>query len=92
MSNRLVRHSSRYNGPSGDSRPAAEIFAGIEAREVQTQECIDRLNLAMDDVLKNVTLSSFDARVAIVKGTAIEWLMKHDLEFAELAGRRKDNG
>ena len=39
MSNRIVKHSSRYNGPAGASRPAAEIFAGIEA-EHSRRNCI----------------------------------------------------
>ena len=36
MSNRIVKHS---NGPAGASRPAAEIFAGIEA-EHSRRNCI----------------------------------------------------
>lgn len=50
MSNRIVKHSSRYRGPAGDSRPEAEIFAGIEARAQQAQLYKDKLLAAMDEV------------------------------------------
>ncbi len=61
MSNRTVKHSSRYKGPAGDSRPSAEIFAGIEARAQQAIEYKNKLLSAMDDAMENATLMSWES-------------------------------
>ena len=83
MSNRIIKHSSRYKGPAGDSRPAAEIFGGIEAREKQTQKFEKILTDAFDSVLRSATLSDPEDRISIVWDAAVQWRVKHDLEFAE---------
>ena len=81
MSNRIVRHSSRYKGPAGDSRPAAEIFDGIEARAQQAEPFRARLIGAMNDIRDNMTLTSLDGRVEAVREIVIDWLAKNHPEF-----------
>lgn len=85
MSNRIVRHSSRYNGPMGDSRPPAEIFDGIEARAKQSEPFVARLIAAMDDMRDNMTLTSPDGRVEAVRGIVIDWLFKNHPDFIDKA-------
>lgn len=87
MSNRTVKHSSRYKGPAGDSRPAAEIFAGAEARSKQMYPYVDRLEFAMRDLLKNATLTSFEGRLDAIRMMTIDFLTQNDLDFAERARR-----
>ena len=85
MSNRIVKHSSRYKGPAGDSRPAAEIFAGIEARAQQAQLYRDKLLVVMDEIMEKADLMMWESRAALVRETAIDWLIKNDPDFAERA-------
>ena len=87
MSNRIVKHSSRYKGPAGDSRPAAEIFAGIEARAQQEQLYRDRLLAAMDEIMEKADLMVWESRAELVRKTAIDWLIKNDPDFAEMAAQ-----
>ena len=81
MSNRLVKHSSRYKGPAGDSRPASEIFAGIEARAQENAGIHTALTAALDIALKSRQHASFDDRIALIKGVCRDWLFKNDPEL-----------
>lgn len=83
MSNRAVKHSSRYQGPAGDSRPAAEIFSGIEEREKEAEQFQEMLMAAFDTVFRSMTLSSPEDRILMIWYAALEWRMKHDIEFRE---------
>ena len=85
MSNRIVKHSSRYKGPMGDSRSPAEIFAGIEARAKQAEPFRARLTAAMDDIMQNMTLTSWEGRAETVRELTIGWLFKNHPEFMEQA-------
>lgn len=87
MSNRIVRHSSRYQGPMGDSRPPAEIFAGIEARRKQAEEYAARLRALMDETMRDATLMRWESRAALVRDVAVDWLTENDPDFAERAGK-----
>lgn len=83
MNNRIVRHSSRYKGPMGDSRPPDEIFSGIEARHRQAQEYVDRLRALMDEIMSDATLMRWESRAWLVRETVIDWLKDNDPDFAE---------
>lgn len=87
MSDRIVRHSSRYQGPMGDARPPAEIFAGIEARNTQVEEYATRLWALMDEIMRNATLMMWESRAALVRDVVVDWLTKNDPDFAERAGK-----
>lgn len=87
MSDRIVKHSSRYKGPAGDSRPASEIFAGIEARKKQAEQFEEMLMAAFDAVWRSATLPSPDDRILIVWYAAVKWREEHDVEFAEMVQR-----
>lgn len=87
MSNRVVKHSGRYKGPAGDSRPAAEIFAGMEARSNQAEPFAARLKTAMDDVRDNMTLTSPDGRVEAVKEIVVDWIFKNHPDFIDRAAQ-----
>lgn len=87
MSNRIVKHSSRYKGPAGDSRPEAEIFAGIEARAQQEQLYRDKLLAVMDEIMEKANLMMWESRAELVRKTAIDWLIKNDPDFAERAAQ-----
>jgi hypothetical protein len=83
MSDRIVKHSSRYKGPAGDSRPAAEIFAGIAARDQESKHFTEALIAAFDTVWRSATLHSPEARIELIWETTLDWRMMHDIEFAE---------
>lgn len=83
MSNRIVKHSSRYQGPMGDSRAPAEIFAGIEARAVQQREYTNRLIALMDEIMRDATLMMWESRADLVRGAVIDWLEKNDPRLTE---------
>lgn len=87
MNNRIVKHSSRYKGPAGDSRPEAEIFAGIEARAQQEQLYRDKLLAVMDEIMEKANLMMWESRAELVRETAIDWLIKNDPDFAERAAQ-----
>lgn len=78
MSDRIVNHSSRYKGPAGDSRPAAEIFAGIEAREVENDAVQKELIAAIENTLSNRKLASFEGRIQLIRNTFVDWLFEND--------------
>jgi hypothetical protein len=78
VSNRIIKHSSRYHGPAGDSRPSVEIFAGIEARNQQAQEYREEMISIMDGIMENANLMSPEGRLALIRETAIDWLYEHD--------------
>lgn len=84
-----VKHSNRYKGPAGDSRPPAEIFAGIEARAQQAAEYKNKLLAAMDDVMDNAKLMSWESRVDLVRDATYDWLVANDPDFAERAKANK---
>lgn len=84
MSERLVCHSQRYSGPAGDSRPAKEIFGGMESRSKQADEFAEKLTTTMNDVLENATEMSATARIELVKSVAFEWILDHDIEMREM--------
>lgn len=86
MSDRVVRHSGRYQGPSGDARPPAEIFAGIEARHKQATEYADRLRALLDEIMRDATLMMWESRAALVRDVTVDWLTENDPDFAERAG------
>lgn len=81
MSNRIVKHSSRYKGPMGDSRPPEEIFAGIEARIKQAEPFQARLLAAMDDIMANMTMTSWEGRAEMVRKITIDWLFANHPDF-----------
>ena len=83
MSNRTVKHSSRYQGPMGDSRAPAEIFAGIEARAVQQREYAERLTALMDEIMRDATLMMWESRADLIRSVVIDWLEKNDPRFGE---------
>jgi hypothetical protein len=85
MNNRIVKHSSRYSGPAGDSRPPAEIFAGIAAREKQATEYADRLRALLDEIMRDATLMMWESRAQLVRNVVVEWLTENDPDFAERA-------
>lgn len=87
MSDRIVRHSGRYQGPMGDARPSAEIFAGIEARCKQAEEYATRLWALMDEIMRDATLMMWESRAALVREVAVDWLTNNDPDFAERAGK-----
>ena len=87
MSERLVCHSQRYTGPAGDSRPAKEIFDGMESRSKQADEYAEKLTTAMNDVLENATELSANGRIELVKNVAFEWILKHDIELRDRVER-----
>ena len=89
MSNRIVKHSSRYKGPMGDSRPPAEIFKGIEQRAQQAKTYQTKLLAVMDEIMDNATLMSWEGRADLVRDTAIEWLVINHPDFAERAEQLK---
>lgn len=82
MSDRIVKHSNRYTGPAGDSRPTAEIFAGIEARTQQAGPFMQRLIFAMDDIMENMTLTSTHGRADMIRDIMIDWLYEHHPDYA----------
>lgn len=86
---RMVKHSSRYKGPMGDSRPPAEIFAGMEAREKQAEVFRQRLLAVMDDIMANMTLSSFEGRAEMIREVMRGWLFASHPEFMELEGEKR---
>ena len=92
MSNRIVKHSSRYKGPAGDSRPEAEIFAEIEARAQQAQLYKGKLLAVMDETMEKADLMMWESRAALVRETAIDWLIKNDPDFAERAAQAEEGG
>ena len=79
MSNRIVEHSSRYTGPAGDSRPAKEIFAGMEARSREAEVALSGFHGYLDKIMSDMPLSSHPCRVEAIKDAFISWWMKHDL-------------
>lgn len=83
----MVRHSSRYHGPMGDSRPPAEIFAGIEARHKQAEEYSARLRALMDEIMRDATLMMWESRASLVREVAVDWLTENDPDFADRAGK-----
>lgn len=83
MSNRIIKHSSRYKGPMGDSRSPAEIFAGIEARAQQAQECQATLIVTMDGIMENAKLITWESRLNLIRETVVDWLIENDPETAE---------
>ena len=89
MSNRIVKHSSRYKGPAGDSRAPAEIFKGIEERAQQAKIYRDKLLALMDEIMDNATLMTWPSRADLVRDTAIEWLVINHPDFAERAEQLK---
>jgi len=89
MSDRIVKHSSRYKGPMGDSRPPAEIFKGIEDRARQAKEYQTKLLAGMDEIMENATLMTWPSRADLVRDTAIEWLVINHPDFTERAEQLK---
>ena len=89
MSNLVVKHSSRYKGPMGDSRPPAEIFAGIEARAKQAEPFRARLIADMDDIMENMTLTSFVGRADTVREIMIAWLFANHPDFMSMGSQRE---
>lgn len=83
LSNRTVKHSSRYNGPAGDSRPADQIFAGMEKRREQSEQVLNELEMQLDKALADMTLSSPCGAVDAIKERFISWWMEHDLDAKE---------
>lgn len=83
MSDRVVRHSSRYQGPGGDARPPAEIFAGIEARHKQATEYAGRLRALLDEIMRDATLMMWESRADLIRSVVIDWLEKNDPRFGE---------
>lgn len=83
MSNRIIKHSSRYKGPAGDSRPWAEIEADMIAREEQASMVKEKLIEALNEAMWAMTLSSHPDRVLSVWDTVVEWRTMNDLEFKE---------
>lgn len=83
MSDRIVKHSSRYQGPAGDSRPEAEIFAGIEARAYQAREYAEKLRATMEEIMSDATLMMWESRADLIRQTVIDWLKENDYRFAE---------
>jgi len=83
MSDRIVKHSSRYKGPMGDSRPPAQIFAGIEARIKQTEQYKKKLVAVLDDIKQNMTLTSLEERTRMIRETVIEWMFENCSDFKE---------
>lgn len=81
MSDRIITHSSRYKGPMGDSRPPAQIFAGIEARTKQAEQFKAKLMSVLDDIKQNMTLTSLDGRIQMIRETVIEWLFENCSDF-----------
>ena len=92
MSNKIVKHSSRYYGPAGDSRAAGEIFDGIEKRAQQSQAALNKLRDCLNDTLGAMTLSSNQGAIESIKNTFIEWWSEHDIDIKErLEGHKKNN-
>ena len=89
MSDRIVKHSSRYKGPAGDSRAPAEIFKGIEERARQAKAYQTKLFAVMDEIMENATLMKWESRADLVRDTAIEWLVINHPDFAERAEQLK---
>lgn len=83
MSDRIVKHSSCYKGPAGDSRPAAEIFAGIEARAEEQKAAMAGFEDYLDGLLSAMPLTSHTGRVAAIKERFIAWWMEHDMDAKE---------
>lgn len=81
MSDRIVKHSSRYKGPMGDSRPPAQIFAGIEARTKQAEQYKAKLISVLDDIRQNMTLTTLEERTRMIRATVIEWLYENCPDF-----------
>jgi hypothetical protein len=81
MSNRIIKHSSRYKGPAGDSRPVAEIFAGIEARAQQAREYQGKMIAVMNEILEGANLMHWESRIALVRETVVDWLSEKDPDF-----------
>jgi hypothetical protein len=67
----------------GDSRPPEEIFAGIDARIKQAEPYRARLLAAMDDIMQNMTLTSWEGRAETVREVVVEWLFKNHPDFTE---------
>ncbi len=87
MSNKAVRHSSRYKGPSGDSRPPAEIFAKMERRGAEAIAAQDGLNAYLDGMLASRELISGDGMIELIWETVVCWRANHEVDFAKLVKR-----
>lgn len=77
MGSRIIRPSSRYTGPCGDSRPAAEIFAGIERKATQSLGYQARINDLLDAILEEKSDLSVDGKIEMIRRTVVEWLSNH---------------
>lgn|GEM_PF-6444949 len=76
MSNRTIKHSSRYTGPSGDSRPAREIFDGIEARAIAGRAMEGALLEALDNAFCSGVFANTrpSDRVDAIKSVFMGWI------------------
>ena len=73
--------SSRYSGPADSSRPAKDIFDGIEARSRENEIISSALRSALDIALMSREYASFEDRVALIKRICINWLYENDPEL-----------
>lgn len=92
MSNRTIKHSPRYSGPMGDSRPPAEIFAGIEARQRENESMCEQLVAALDHALQSRKLASHQGRLDTIREIFIGWLADNDLDFREKVASVEQGG
>lgn len=83
MSTRIHYPSSRFQGPTGDARPAAEIFAGIEARQKQAEDYAARLRALLDEIMRDATLMRRESRADLIRKTVIDWLNENDWRTKE---------
>lgn len=77
MSNRIITPSSRYNGPCGDCRPAAEIFAGIERKAEQSIVYRKQITDCLNSILNDKSNLSIDGKIELIRNTVVEWLSDH---------------
>ena len=89
MSNRLVKHSRRYNGPMGDARPPAEIFAGIEARKQENEKVEADLRAALDKALAERELASYQGRMQLIRKVVLDWILEHDHEMRKFKEEKR---
>lgn len=83
MSTRIHYPSSRFQGPTGDARPAAEIFAGIEARQKQAEDYAARLRALLDEIMRDATMMRREGRVDLIRKTVAAWLTENDWRMAK---------
>lgn len=80
---RLVRHSTRYKGPMGDSRPPSEIFAKMEARAKEGAVIRERLIAALDIALNSRQLATYESRLDMINDTYVKWRASKSPSFRD---------